>query len=100
MDDRIFDKQSASYWSAAVEGESGRGKAGGLYPRLNAWLDLASPSEILDIGPGQGACSGNISLEGRNYTGIEPSLFLLERSREGMSSIFTLSRRSPDLWRK
>lgn len=65
-----------------VEGESGRVREADIYPRLNAWLDRSGAQEILDIGCGQGICSDQIRLEGRNYTGVEPCPILRARASE------------------
>lgn len=82
MDDRTFDKQSALDWIEMIESEAARGRETGLYPQLNSWLDQISAKEILDIGSGQGICSEYINLKNRNYTGIEPSPYLLNRALE------------------
>ena len=80
MDDRHFDQNAAREWIESVEGEKGRPREIDLYPHLRKWVDRISPTKIVDIGCGQGICSQKIDLNGRNYFGIEPSLFLLERA--------------------
>src|SRR4051812_22309703 len=86
MDDRTFDPQTALDWIAAVETSTQTARDIDIYPMLNEWIRCASPKTILDIGCGQGICSDKIDLEGRNYAGIEPSPFLLNRATELYSS--------------
>lgn len=52
-----------------------------IQPRLNEWIESVSPVTILEIGAGQGICSSYIDLNNRLYTGVEPSLQLVERAR-------------------
>jgi SAM-dependent methyltransferase len=81
MDDKTFDDPSVALgWIAAVEKSRTRDSDVNLL--LNAWLDRTSPIEVLEIGSGQGVCSDHIDLEGRNYTGVEPSPLLLARAKE------------------
>ena len=80
MDDRHFNQNTALEWIETVEGEKSHVREVDLYPHLRGWVDRIGPSEIIDIGCGQGICSEKIDLNGRKYTGVEPSLFLLERA--------------------
>lgn len=83
MDDKTFDDQkTALEWISSVESEKGRIRDGDIYPRLKNWVNHASPKEILEIGAGQGICSDKIDLDGRNYTGLEPSPLLVDRANE------------------
>jgi SAM-dependent methyltransferase len=79
MDDKTFDDPAiADEWIGIVESSGTRDKD--IHPILRKWTDLASPSEILEIGSGQGICSDNIDLTGRQYIGVEPSAFLVDRA--------------------
>lgn len=69
-------------WIAIVESEKGQIRDGDIYPKLKAWINNIDPSEILDIGSGQGICSDKIDLQKRNYTGIEQSPFLVDRAKQ------------------
>jgi len=80
MDDRHFDKIAAMEWIKTIEGENGLIRESDLYPHLREWVERVNPQKIIDIGCGQGICSANIDLTGRNYFGIDPSPFLLERA--------------------
>ena len=82
MDDRTFDEQTARQWIRTIENRANLVREQDLYPRLTAWIEMASPGRILEIGCGQGDCSGKINLAGRSYVGIDPSPFLIERAKE------------------
>jgi ubiquinone/menaquinone biosynthesis C-methylase UbiE len=82
MDDRNFDEKAALDWIKMIEDVSTLTRKGILYPALNSLVAQPSVHEILDIGCGQGRCSDHIDLTNRNYTGLEPSDFLLARARE------------------
>jgi SAM-dependent methyltransferase len=82
MDDNTFDHRTAADWINTVESESGRIRDTDIYPLLNAWVNGIAPCDILDIGSGQGICSSKIDLDARNYTGVDPSPFLVERAKE------------------
>ena len=82
MDDTTFDQKTAQEWISSIESNKVSVRDGDIYPRLKNWVDRLSPREILEIGCGQGACSGKLELNGRNYTGLEPSPFLVERANE------------------
>jgi SAM-dependent methyltransferase len=82
MDDRTFDQATAQDWINTVESKDASKREDYLYPLLREWAKQVSPKEILEIGCGQGACSPPVSLAGWNYTGAEPSKFLLERAKE------------------
>jgi SAM-dependent methyltransferase len=82
MDDRTFDAQTARQWIHSVEGQASRVREQDLYPRLKAWVEVASPERILEVGCGQGDCAARIDLAGRRYIGVDPSPFLIERAKE------------------
>lgn len=82
MDDRNFDEKAAQDWIKMIEDVRTLTRKGILYPALNSLVAQPSIHEILDIGCGQGRCSDHIDLTNRNYTGLEPSDFLLVRARE------------------
>lgn len=82
MDDKTFDLKTAADWIEIVESEIGRVRNTDIYPLLNTWVNSVAPYEILEIGAGQGICSENIDLNGRNYIGVDPSPFLIERANE------------------
>ena len=82
MDDRTFDQKTAQEWIKAIEGGKPSLRDDDIYPRLRTWIDQVAASEILKIGCGQGICSDQIDLNGRNYTGLEPSQFLVDRAKQ------------------
>jgi SAM-dependent methyltransferase len=82
MDDRRFDQNSAQEWISTVEGEHSNVRERDLYPHLRDWVANIKPQTILDVGCGQGICSEKIELDGRKYTGVDPSRFLLERAKK------------------
>lgn len=82
MDDATFDQKTAVQWINSIESSKVSVRDADIYPRLKSWVDRVSPREILEIGCGQGACSDKIDLIGRTYTGLEPSMFLVERAKE------------------
>jgi ubiquinone/menaquinone biosynthesis C-methylase UbiE len=86
LDDRNFDQKTALEWIRTIEAETSRIRKKDLYPLLNHWIHLTSPSKILEIGSGQGVCSEKLDLRGLSYTGLEPSSFLVERARKLYSS--------------
>lgn len=40
------------------------------------------PRNVLDIGCGQGICAEKITLDNINYTGVDPSTYLIDRAKE------------------
>lgn len=82
MDDRSFDQDIAVEWIDTVESEDGSVREKDLYPNLQQWFEVVNPKRIVDIGCGQGICSDKVDLSHCEYTGVEPSAFLLERARE------------------
>jgi len=83
MDDSTFDDPKvAQLWINSIESESARVRDLDIYPRLSSWIKQISASEILEIGSGQGACSDKIDLDGRTYTGLEPSSIMVDRAIE------------------
>lgn len=78
-----FEKPSVAHdWMLMVEGEKGAVRENDLYPRLRKWIDGVAPTDILDVGCGQGICSDKIDLAKRHYTGVDLSPVLLARARE------------------
>jgi SAM-dependent methyltransferase len=82
MDDRTFDEKTAQKWIQIIESGPNQPRDQDIYPRLQAWVERASPARILEIGCGQGVCSGRIPYHGRTYVGTDPSPFLIERAKE------------------
>jgi len=82
MDDRTFDENTARVWIRGIETAGSRVRDQDVYPRLRAWVERSAARQILEIGCGQGACAGAINLSGREYTGTDPSAFMIERARE------------------
>jgi ubiquinone/menaquinone biosynthesis C-methylase UbiE len=84
MDDKTFDNQAdAQDWASLIEAPN-QPREKDIYPRLKTWTETGT--DILDVGCGQGACSAQIDLNGRRYTGVEPSPFLRARAIEIHSS--------------
>ncbi len=82
MDDKTFDNQAdAQDWIALIE-SANQPREQDIYPLLKTWVEQGTPAQILEVGCGQGACSAQIPLAGRRYTGVEPSPFLLARAQE------------------
>ena len=74
MDDQNFNNpNTAMEWIQQIESDKTNVRGSELYPILREWMRGNSPIEILDLGAGQGICSENIDLNGRKYTGLEPS---------------------------
>ena len=82
MDDRTFDKQTANDWISAVEKTGRSFRDDYIYPKLNNFIHQTLPKMILEIGCGQGVCSDHIDLQYSKYTGVEPSVFLLDRAKQ------------------
>ncbi len=82
MDDRTFDESTARRWIGMIECGNTGVRDQDVYPRLRAWLERTAPARLLEIGCGQGACSNNITLTNRHYTGVDPSPVLVERAKE------------------
>jgi SAM-dependent methyltransferase len=76
------EQRIALEWIRTAEGDGARIRDNDIYPLLRRWIDASSPREILEIGAGQGICSDKIDLNGRRYTGLEPSSLLVERAQE------------------
>jgi hypothetical protein len=66
MDDQTFDEKTARDWITSVE--SSKVRSNDIFPKLSAWVDRTFPSEILEIGSGQGICSDHIGLPIRNFS--------------------------------
>jgi ubiquinone/menaquinone biosynthesis C-methylase UbiE len=49
---------------------------------LSKWISKNKPKLVVEIGSGQGICSGKIDLRKKKYIGIEPSKILVRRSRK------------------
>jgi len=82
MDDQNFSQKTALDWISTIEDEKSLIRDTDIYPKLKTWISRGSPLEILEVGSGQGICSDKIDLNGRNYTGIEPSPHLVDRAKE------------------
>jgi ubiquinone/menaquinone biosynthesis C-methylase UbiE len=82
MDDRTFDKKTAQDWIEAVEKSGKSFRDDFVYPKINNLIHETLPKMILDIGCGQGICADKIDLSQCRYTGVEPSLFLLDRAKQ------------------
>ena len=82
MDDKIFDKQTAEDWIKAVETTGRSFRDDHIYPKINDLIHQNLPKRILDVGCGQGVCSDKIDLAHSEYTGVEPSPFLLNRAKQ------------------
>lgn len=81
------DEAVAKQWATSVEVESGNWRDKVLYPEMRRWLaGIMEPRPIiLDVGSGQGR--GSTEIDGyREYIGVEPSEFLVNRAREMYSA--------------
>lgn len=77
------DSEIAKQWISAIETPQNRSREKEYYPLLHDWSStLNSGSIIVEIGSGQGICSSKVNLDKKSYVGIEPSLVLVERSKE------------------
>lgn len=72
----------AKQWINSVENEHGMFRDQNIYPKLNSWINKHQPRTIVDIGAGQGVCSEKIDLTDKEYHGIEPSCYLVERAKQ------------------
>jgi SAM-dependent methyltransferase len=82
MDDQTFDIQTAQDWIKAVESTERSFRDDYIYPKIDDLIHQNLPTRILDVGCGQGVCSGKINLKYSAYTGVEPSIFLLDRAKQ------------------
>jgi ubiquinone/menaquinone biosynthesis C-methylase UbiE len=83
MSESPNDRKIAAEWMRVIEDPSSQQiREKDIYPNLKAWLDTVAPSQILEIGSGQGNCASVLNLQNKNYTGSEPSPTLLQRARE------------------
>lgn len=82
MDDRTFDEQTANDWIKAVESTEKSFRDTFVYPKINELISQRSPQRVLDIGCGQGVGVDRINLANASYTGIEPSIYLLDRAQK------------------
>jgi len=80
VDDVNFSSSAAASWISLIESDAARRRVDTLYPRLNAWLEGTSASDVLDIGCGQGICGHFLALNGRHYHGIDASSALIDRA--------------------
>lgn len=82
-DDKLFNEHKVALeWIKTVEGEKGSIREGDIYPQLKNWINQILPSEILEVGCGQGICSEKIDLDGRVYTGLDLSFLLIDRAKQ------------------
>jgi ubiquinone/menaquinone biosynthesis C-methylase UbiE len=80
VDDKKFDRKSAEEWIALIESEGAKIRDTDIYPLLTKWIWDNDITDVLDIGCGQGASSAvlpRITL----YTGVDPSIHLVDRAR-------------------
>lgn len=83
MDDKSFnDERVALDWIKTIESDGAKVRETDIYPRLQEWINSIYATNVLDIGSGQGICADKLNLEGRTYTGVEPSLHLIHRAKE------------------
>lgn len=82
MDEKAFDAQSAQEWIASVEKAGPTLRDQDIYPMLDNWLARVQPRRVLDIGCGQGICADKLNLQFIEYSGIDPSPFLIARAQE------------------
>lgn len=81
MDDKNFDKISALEWSQAIESKGAINREKDFYPKINSWMDEFSLRKMLDVGCGQGICASKLNLIDREYKGVDPSPFLIDRAK-------------------
>lgn len=60
-------------WIDCVEGKAGSVRDADTYPKLLVWAQQTSPSMVLQIGCGQGACSQHVAQADRLFFGIGSS---------------------------
>ncbi len=82
MNDKDFDEKSAKDWAQAIESQKVSKRDEDFYPKINEWLDKSNSKSILDLGCGQGICSKKLNLDNRNYYGVDPSPYLINRAKE------------------
>lgn len=81
MDDQNFDQKSAQEWVSLIEGQDASVRDKDIYPHIKKWVWDNDITSVVDLGCGQGVCSGKIP-ENTLYTGVEPNPFLLDRARK------------------
>ena len=81
MDDFTFDQSTAQDWLNIIEGNT-KARDQDVYPMLREWISQCPGTNVLEIGCGQGVCSNQIDLINHTYTGVDPSVFLLERAQQ------------------
>lgn len=77
-----YDKKRSNEWTDWVESsdaEASREKE--VYPTIRDWLANSSPTNIVEIGCGQGIISKQVPV-GTEYIGIDPSSTLIERAKQ------------------
>lgn len=72
----------AQEWISTVENERGTIRDKEINPQLAEWIAKTKPSNILDIGCGQGICSDKLGNKNVQYIGIDPSPTLIARAKE------------------
>lgn len=80
MDDQNFDQKSAREWITLIESPDASVREKDIYPHLKKWIWDNDITNVIDVGCGQGVCSGKIP-ENTLYLGVEPNLTLLERAK-------------------
>lgn len=73
-------KEGAELWIKSVENEKGQIRDQYFYPLLKSWLADKNIKSVLDIGGGQGVASQ--FCDDKEYTNLEPSIYLVERAKE------------------
>ncbi len=87
MNDKDFDEKSAKNWAQAIESQEISKRDEDFYPKINEWLDKSNSKSILDLGCGQGICSKKLNLGNRDYYGVDPSPYLINRAKELYSGL-------------
>ena len=81
MSESPNDLKIAYEWIQTIENPSATVRNTDIYPRLADWIQRTNPTQILEVGCGQGACSHHVLTENLNYTGIDASPTLIDRAR-------------------
>lgn len=76
------DDTGAAEWIRAVEEERGQIRDRETYPRLSKWIESVGDGSVVEVGSGQGICAERAVPDSVHYTGIEPSLPLVQRAQE------------------
>lgn len=82
MDDKNFKEDTAAEWIRTIESANSRIRDQDIYPLLRDWIAKSMPSNVLDIGCGQGVCSTALEMKSCRYVGVDPSATLVKRANE------------------